>query len=73
MPNEVPTVVSLNSLDLWVQIHNLPIGFMSTQVGKQFGDFVGKFIQYDEINNTRFGASYMRVKVRIDVSQPLKR
>ena len=45
---------------------------MSTQVGKQFGDFVGKFIQYDETNNTRFGASYMRVKVWIDVSQPLK-
>ena len=46
---------------------------MFTQVRKHFGDFVGKFIQYDETNNTRFGASYMRVKVRIDVSRPLKR
>ena len=46
---------------------------MSTQVGKQFGDFVVKFIQYVETNNTRFGASYMQVKVQIDVSQPLKR
>ena len=72
MPNEAPNAVPLDSLDLWVQIHNFPIGFMSTQVGKQFGDFVGKFIQYDETNNTRFGASYMQVKVQIDVSQLLK-
>ena len=46
---------------------------MYTQVGKQFGEFVGKFIQYDEINNIRFEASYKWVKVQIDVSQPLKR
>ena len=72
MPNEAPTVVPLDSLDFWVQIHNLPVGFMSTQVGKQFGDFVGKFIQYDETNATRFGASYMQVKVQINVSQPMK-
>ena len=68
MPNEAPTAIPLDSLDFWVQIHNLPVGFMSTKVGKQFGDFVGKFIQYDETNNIRFGASYMWVKVRIDVS-----
>ena len=73
MPNEAPAVVPLNSLDFWVQIHNLPVGFTSTQVRKQFGDFVGKFIQYDKTNITRFEASYMWVKVRIDVSQPLKR
>ena len=73
MLNEAPAVVPLNSLDFRVQIHNLPIGFTSTQVRKQFGDFVGKFIQYDKTNNTRFEASYMRVKVRIYVSQPLKR
>ena len=72
-PNEAPAAVPLDSLDFSIQIHNLPVGFMSTQVGKQFDDFVGKFIQYDETNNTRFGASYMQVKVQIDVLQPLKR
>ena len=34
---------------------------------------MGKFIQYDKTNNTRFEAFYMQVKVQIDVSQPLKR
>ena len=72
MPNEAPVAIPLDSFDFWVQIHNLPVRFMSTKVGKQFGDFMGKFIQYDESNNTRFGASYMRVKVQIDVSKPLK-
>ena len=57
MPNKVATSVLLDSLDFWVQIHNLPIGSMSTRVGKQFSDFVGKFIQYDETNNTRFCSS----------------
>ena len=68
LENEALAVVSLDSLDFWVQIYNLPVGFISTEVGKQFGDFMGKFIQYDETNSTRFGASYMRVKVQIDVS-----
>ena len=72
MPNEAPVAVPLDLLHFWVQIHNLPVGFTSTQVEKQFGDFVGKFIQYDETNNTRFEASYILVKVRIDVLQPLK-
>ena len=38
---------------------------MSTQVGKQFGDFVGNFIQYDETNNTRFRDSYMRLRFKL--------
>ena len=30
LPNEAPTAIPLDSLDFWVQIHNLPAGFMST-------------------------------------------
>ena len=30
MPSDAPTAVLLDSLDFWVQIHNLRVGFMST-------------------------------------------
>ena len=35
MPNKAPAAIPLDSLDFWVQIHNLPVGFMFTQVKKQ--------------------------------------
>lgn len=46
---------------------------MSEHVGKQLGDFIGQFLQYDTNNNAGFWKSYMRISVAIDVSKPLKR
>lgn len=36
---EDPLNVPLWNLDIWIQIHDLPKGFMSESVGKQLGDF----------------------------------
>ncbi|XVF53470.1 hypothetical protein PTKIN_Ptkin05aG0101600 [Pterospermum kingtungense] len=54
LPGEVPALVPLNHLDIWVQIHHLPIGFMSENVGKQIGNYVGAFVEYDVKNNSTF-------------------
>ena len=46
---------------------------MSEGVGKQLGQFLGEFLEYDAGNSSACWRSYMRIRVRIDVWYPLKR
>ncbi|MBA0576706.1 hypothetical protein Golob_024817 [Gossypium lobatum] len=42
-----PAVMELNHTEFWIQVHDLPLGLMSVSMAKQFGDFCGKYIEYD--------------------------
>ena len=68
-----PMKVSLWHLNIWIQIHDLPTGFMSEIVGKQLGNFFGEFLEYDPKNNSSIWRECMRLKIRLDVRKPLKR
>ncbi|XP_075486072.1 uncharacterized protein LOC142525628 [Primulina tabacum] len=70
---EQPLQVPLYHINFWVQIHDLPIGYMTEGVGKQPGSFIGKFLQYDNNNNAGPWKAYMRIRIAIDVRNPLKR
>lgn len=70
---EDPTKVPLVEMDFWIQIHDLPVGLMSENVGKQLGNFFGHFIEYDPNNNSSIWREFMRLKIRIDIRKPLKR
>lgn len=72
-PGEDPTKVDLVEMDFWIQIHDLPVGYMSESVGKQLGNFFGTFLEYDSNNNSSIWRDFMRLKIRIDVRRPLKR
>lgn len=72
-PGENPVKVPLVSLNIWIQIHDLPSGFMSEQVGKQLGNFFGEFIMYDHKNDSSLWRECMRLKIKLDVRKPLKR
>jgi hypothetical protein len=58
---------------MWVQVHDLPTGLMKEKVGILLANYIGKFVEYDKNNNTSFWRQYMRLQVRIDVRQPLKK
>lgn len=74
VPNgEEPLNVPLWHIHMWLQIYDLPTGFMSESVGKQLGDFFGEFLEYDHKNNGSIWREYMRIRVRLDVRRPLKR
>lgn len=60
-------------MDFWIQIHNLPIGFMSEFVGKTLGNYIGEFLDYDPSNDSCVWRTYMRIHVKVDVRQPLKK
>lgn len=73
MIGEVPLQVPLFRLAFWVHIHDLPVGSFSEGVGRSLGNFIGRFLEYDSSNRGATWRTFMRIRVEIDVSQPLKR
>jgi hypothetical protein len=65
--------IPLYHVDFWVQVHNLPTGLMAERVGKTLANYIGTFVEYDKNNKGSFWREYMRIKVRVDVRQPLKK
>lgn len=51
-PGDNPTSVQLHTVAFWIQIQELPVGYMSESIGKQLGNFIGSFIEYDMNNNS---------------------
>lgn len=51
-PRENPVKVPLESINLWIQIHDLPSSFMTEQVGIILGNFFGEFLIYDHKNDS---------------------
>lgn len=72
-PGDIPSSIPLVLVDFWIQVYDLPLGYMSMTIGKQIGDFIGKFVEYDDNNNSTLWRNYMRIKVSVDVRKPLKR
>ncbi|XP_057779545.1 uncharacterized protein LOC130998128 [Salvia miltiorrhiza] len=70
---EFPLQVPLDHLSFWVQIHDLPAGFLTEGVGRVLGNFIGKFLEYDSTNSSGVWRQYMRVRCGICVDAPLKR
>ncbi|MBA0575935.1 hypothetical protein Golob_027549, partial [Gossypium lobatum] len=45
-PLKIPLIYSPS----WVQIHDVPIGFVSKNLAIQMGNFIGEFMEYDGSN-----------------------
>ncbi|PPS15936.1 hypothetical protein GOBAR_AA04642 [Gossypium barbadense] len=70
---ENPPAILLNFTKFWVQIHDLPPGLMIRTMAKQFGEFLGKFLEYDTFIPTLGLKRFMRIRIHLDVSTSLKR
>ncbi|MBA0803073.1 hypothetical protein Gohar_013322 [Gossypium harknessii] len=57
----------------WIQIHDVPQGFRSEAMARQLGDFLGKFVKYDNASLGKGFWNFLRVRVCLDVCRPLKR
>lgn len=73
MKGNNPRCAQLDSLDLWVQIHELPVGCMLERIIKEMGNFIGTYIESCSKNFNGGWKEYMRQRVRIDLEKPLKR
>lgn len=70
---EHPPLDSLQIILLWVQIRNIPVNHYSIPAITAFGEIIGQVteVAYDpSVAQTR---DFIRVKVRFDVSKPLRR
>ncbi|KAM6592919.1 hypothetical protein CsatA_000622 [Cannabis sativa] len=68
-----PITIPLNKIELWVQLHNLSIGFMSEKVIRGVGNYIGTFIKSDPNNFSRVWRDYLRIRVKIPLEKPLKK
>ncbi|TXG60547.1 hypothetical protein EZV62_015120 [Acer yangbiense] len=64
--------MSFNRADFWVQIHNIPIMCMNRRMAKWLAEQIGEVIEIPSESRDCWG-KFFRVKVRIDISRPLKR
>ncbi|KAM7472352.1 hypothetical protein LguiA_010535 [Lonicera macranthoides] len=68
-----PYDVVLNRVDFWVQVYDVPIGFMFERVAREIGNFIGQFVCSNPKNFDGRWREYIRIRVRVNVSKSLKR
>lgn len=71
--DEDPKEIALNEVDIWVQIYDLPKGFVSETIFQSIADYIGGFVKSDPANINGVWKLYYRVRARMDVSKPIKR
>lgn len=71
--NDIPKKTVLFFLDIWVQIFDLPCGYISERIAGLIGNHLGTFISNDPNNFVGGWRNYLRIRVSIDVRLPLKR
>ena len=64
--------VPLNQITIWVQLHNLPVGFHSVKILQNIGNYIGTFLVADDTNFTGTRKPFLRIRVEMDVERPLK-
>ncbi|PPE00461.1 hypothetical protein GOBAR_DD02511 [Gossypium barbadense] len=69
---ENPAVMELKFTEFWLQVHDLLPGSMNDSMAKQFGNVCGKFIEYDTSIPTLGIQTFLRTRVCLDVTAPLK-
>ncbi|PNY16121.1 hypothetical protein L195_g012831, partial [Trifolium pratense] len=65
--------IPLFHVNMWVQVHDLPMGLMKEKVGIPLANYIGSFVEYDKNNNSSFWRQFMRLRVKLDVRMPLKK
>lgn len=71
--NEDPHLVTLQEVDIWVQIYDIPKGFVSETVLKNIRDSFGCYIKSDPSNFNNIWKDHVRIRVTMNIDKPLKR
>jgi hypothetical protein len=64
---------SFTHMSFWVQIHDLPVKLMKKEASEAIGKTVGVVEQAEAIDEGRSKGNYMRIRVTLDIQQPLCR
>ncbi|BFG14566.1 hypothetical protein CerSpe_008400 [Prunus speciosa] len=70
---QTPSKIPLRQQEFWVQAKGLPLVFMTRAMGKLIGDALGLHVVTDQSRRGECLGSYLRIRVLLDVSRPLRR
>ncbi|KAK3204440.1 hypothetical protein Dsin_018486 [Dipteronia sinensis] len=62
-----------NQADFWVQIHQVPLMWMTREIGRFLDGMIGIVFEVDEGASSDCVGKFLWVKVRVEISRPLKR
>ncbi|KAK6144176.1 hypothetical protein DH2020_020996 [Rehmannia glutinosa] len=68
-----PRDIEFKHIDIWVQLHNLPLAFMNKRVIQTIGGKVGTVLEIDEGEGGNCWGKFARVRVRVEMDKPLKK
>lgn len=66
-------MVTINSMDIWLQIYDLLKVLVSDKVLQSIGNYVGVFVHTDPMNMNGEWKHCVRIKVSMNVGKSLKR
>ncbi|XP_073017758.1 uncharacterized protein [Primulina eburnea] len=69
---QTPNMMSFTEISIWIQCYNLPLIFLHKDFLEKLGNHLGVVEEIDTKENGFAMGRYARVKVRIDISKPLK-
>lgn len=72
-PGEDPLLAKLQEVDIWVQIYDIPHGFLSENILRSVGSAIGRYIKSGPGTFEGGWKQYVRIRVAINVEKPLKR
>lgn len=72
VPGDDPVTIGLNVSSFWIQVHGLQPGFMSEKVAVLIGNYVGEFEACDQRNFEGSGKTFMRIRVKLQLLNPLQ-
>lgn len=49
------------------------MGYFSEALGRQIGDFIGRFLEYNCSNLAKGVCNHLRIRVQMDVRRPLRK
>lgn len=68
-----PLTITLEDSEIWVQVYDLPKGFVSENILRSVGNYIGMFVKADPANFESNWKPFYRIRVIIKVNKPLKR
>ena len=73
--SEIETVplLEFSRVTFWVQIHNVPKRSLTQSTGESMGKTIRKVLEVADPEDDGAGNEFLRVRVSIDISKPLRR
>ena len=60
-------------VEFWVQLHGIPVKYRSARMGELIGGKIGRSPKVEKNRDGRVFGEFIRVRIAIDIGQPLRK